>query len=516
VTDARIPFARYPGLSPLFLEFLRGSELFPDPPTPAAVEARARKLLGTKSRVPAAAFRFRSDEARSAAEAMAAGRAVASVAGHQVGLFTGPLYTLTKAFDTQRVAKEIAARGVPAAPVFWALTDDHDLEEIARTSRPGAEGPQTFVLEGADRGNRRPVGGLAVPEKARELLAAFREAAKAPDAAEVLEPFVRRYASGATYADAFIETLLDLVAPEPLLVLDPSHESLRPAMTEFFALAVERRTKIEETLAEAAARLERSGRPVPVPHRPGVFPFFLVENGERRRVADPSEALAKVRAGAAWPSTDVLTRPILKSFLMPTAAAILGPAEIAYHAQSLPLFPIFGLEPPVLLPRSHLVLVGPAERRAAEALGVAPVDLLAPPAPAATPTAEADDVLRIGQTLDGQLSALAARLQALDPSLTSALDTTRQKAAFPLAQLAERIRKAAERKDTTTTTRRQRLATMLTPSGTTAERLYPPLVPMLAFGRDALARIREAADGSTEGAAVVNLGAPAKGEDDAR
>ena len=138
---------------------------------------------------------------------MAAGRAVASVAGHQVGLFTGPLYTLTKAFDTQRVAKEIAARGVPAAPVFWALTDDHDLEEIARTSRPGAEGPETFVLEGADRGNRRPVGGLALPEKVQELLAGFREGAKAPDAAEVLEPFVRRYVPGATYADAFIETL---------------------------------------------------------------------------------------------------------------------------------------------------------------------------------------------------------------------------------------------------------------------------------------------------------------------
>ena len=516
MTAARIPFARYPGLSPLFLEFLRGgSDFFPDPPTPAAVDARAKKLLGTRSRVPAAAFRFRADAARSSADAMAAGRAVAAVAGHQVGLFTGPLYTLTKAFDVQRVAREMSSRGAATAPVFWALTDDHDLEEIARTARPGPAGPESFVLEGADRGNRRPVGGLPVPDKARELLAAFRETAKAPDAEEVLAPFRQRYAPGATYADAFIETLLDLTAPEPLLVLDPSHESLRGAMTEFFSLAVERRAKLEEALAQAAARLERAGRPVPVPHRPGVFPFFLVENGERRRVADPQEALAKVRSGAAWPSTDVLTRPILKSFLMPTAAAILGPAEIAYHAQAIPLFSVFDLEPPVLLPRSHLVLVGPAERRAAEALGIAPADLLAPAAAPPTPTAEADEVIRVGHTLDAALAGLAARLEALDPSLSGALETTRQKTAFPLAQLAERIRKAAERKDTTTTTRRQRLATMLTPSGTTGERLYPPLVPMLAFGRDALAHIRAAADGSTEGATVVNLGA-GKGEDDAR
>ena len=55
--------------------------------------------------------------------------------------------------------------------------------------------------------------------------------------------------------------------------------------------------------------------------------------------------------------------------------------------------------------------------------------------------------------------------------------------------------------------RRQRLETMLLPEGTPAERLYPPLVPMLAYGREALAAIREAAQGSTQGATIVNLGA---------
>ncbi len=48
---------------------------------------------------------------------------------------------------------------------------------------------------------------------------------------------------------------------------------------------------------------------------------------------------------------------------------------------------------------------------------------------------------------------------------------------------------------------------MLQPEGSTAERIYPPLVPMLAYGREALASIREAATGSLEGALVVNLGA---------
>jgi len=56
---------------------------------------------------------------------------------------------------------------------------------------------------------------------------------------------------------------------------------------------------------------------------------------------------------------------------------------------------------------------------------------------------------------------------------------------------------------------------MFLPGGAPAERLYPPLVPMLAWGREALAAIREAAAGSLEGAAIVAMGAdrPAEPEE---
>ena len=279
-------------------------------------------------------------------------------------------------------------------------------------------------------------------------------------------------------------------------------------MAEFFALAVERRDRLQEALCGATERLERQGKPVPVPYRPDVFPFFLIEDGQRRRVGDPEEALRKVRSGSARPSTDVLTRPVLKSFLIPTAATVLGPAEIAYHAQSIPLFPIFDLKPPVLLPRSHLVLLGPAERRPIETLGIEPEDLLTErPASAAAPVAQAEAVSAIAKALAVDLAALEPRLKELDPALSTALETTRQKVAYPLEQLQERIRKAAQRRTTTTESRQKRLETMLRPEGTPAERLYPPLVPMLSYGRDALAAIRQASTGSTAGALLVNLGA---------
>lgn len=516
MTDERIPFDRYPGLAPLFLDFVRGaSDLYPDPPTAEAAARRASEILGTKARVPAEAWTFRGDDAAGWARSLAEGRAVASVAGHQVGLFTGPLYTLTKAFDAMRSAGEIASRGVPAAAAFWALTDDHDLEEIARSARPGPRGAEVLVLEGADRSNRKPVGALPLPEKIREVLEAFRADAKAPDAEDVWTLFASRYTPGVTYARAFIETLLDLVDPEPLLVLDPSHEGLRDGIAEFFRMAVERRRELGEALRLGTDRVARTGREATVPFRPDVFPFFLIEEGERRRVADPEDALRKVEAGTARPSADVLTRPVLKSFLIPTAASVLGPAEIAYHAQVFPLYDVFGIARPVLLPRSHLVLMGPRERRAAEALHVSAGDVLAGKIPASTtPVPQANAVERLSKALEQALAGLEPELAALDPSLPGALETTRKKASYPLARLSDGIRKAAERKDATTQDRKNRLETMLRPGGTTGERVYPPLVPMLAHGRAALSEIRRAAVGSIDGARVVNLGAASTDPED--
>jgi bacillithiol biosynthesis cysteine-adding enzyme BshC len=503
-----IPFERYAGLNPLFLDFVcRRPDYYPDPPTLEAAVARGRELLGQPALVPAAAFRFRGNEAGRMAQELASGRAVAAVTGHQVGLFTGPLFALLKAFDAIRVAREMTSRGVPAVPVFYALTDDHDLEEIARTARPGPEAPEILVLEGADRSNRRPVGTLPIPEKVREIVDAFRQDAKTPEAREILEAFARRYSPGTSYGEAFVETLLDLVE-EPLLVLDPMHEYARSAAAEFFRAAVQRHEEIERALVLVEERLLRDGRPVPVERRPGTFPFFLVEGGERRRVEDVDRALTEIAAGRAWVSTDVLSRPVFKSFLFPAAASILGPAEIAYHAQSLPLFPIFGLRPPVLLPRSHMVLLGPAERRAAQALGLAPQDLLSElPLPQAPSVPEAQRLQEVAREVDGRLAALEDGVKAFDPTLLGALETTRRKVTYQLAQLEEKMRKAAERKDETKEKRRRRLATMVRPEKSASDRLYSPLVPLLAYGREALSTIRAAATGSTEGVVIVDLAA---------
>ena len=256
-----------------------------------------------------------------------------------------------------------------------------------------------------------------------------------------------------------------------------------------------------------------AGRKPAVPFREEVFPFFVLEDGIRRRVetAELEEAGKRVSRGELGVSADVLTRPVLKSVVLPVAASVLGPSEIAYHAQSLTLFPIFDAPLPVLVPRTFLVVRGAAERRAAQALGVADEDLLAPRAAAreAAVVPQADRVCEIAQRLDAEMATLAPEVEALDPTLAGALETARRKAAYQLEQLGERMRKAAERKDEVALARRRRLETMLLPGGEPAERVYPPIVFLRIWGGGVLDAIRSVAGSGGREVRIVDADAAA-------
>jgi len=81
--------------------------------------------------------------------------------GQQVGLFSGPCYTVYKALHAARLAEWLTASGLPAVPVFWLATEDHDFAEVnhlwvfnadLRSAKVGAVRPASA----------QPVGGVAL------------------------------------------------------------------------------------------------------------------------------------------------------------------------------------------------------------------------------------------------------------------------------------------------------------------------------------------------------------------
>src|SRR5258708_5602328 len=65
-----------------------------------------------------------------ALEKLAQAGTVAVVTGQQVGFLSGPAYTIFKALTAVKLAAHLTEQGLPAVPVFWLATEDHDLAEV--------------------------------------------------------------------------------------------------------------------------------------------------------------------------------------------------------------------------------------------------------------------------------------------------------------------------------------------------------------------------------------------------
>src|ERR1700723_1176513 len=97
---------------------------------------------------------------------------VAVLTGQQVGLFSGPAYTIYKALHAARLAEWLTENGVSAVPVFWLATEDHDFAEVNHVWVFNAN-HQPVKLEMQRATGARPVGDV---ELAAPPVAQLREA----------------------------------------------------------------------------------------------------------------------------------------------------------------------------------------------------------------------------------------------------------------------------------------------------------------------------------------------------
>ena len=100
-----------------------------------------------------AALRASNDETASL-DLLARPGTVAVVTGQQVGLFSGPAYTIYKALTAVRLAARLTEQGIPAVPMFWLATEDHDVAEV---NHAFVFGPDHQPCP-AQRGRQRRIG----------------------------------------------------------------------------------------------------------------------------------------------------------------------------------------------------------------------------------------------------------------------------------------------------------------------------------------------------------------------
>ena len=419
-------------------------------------------------------------------------RAVAVVSGQQAGLFGGPLFVLYKALTARRLARELEARlGSPVVPVFWVASDDHDFAEVRSTSVIDAAG-QLRTLRYAPQAEPvgQPAARIVLDDTVTRLVDELAGHLPATPAREALVALARQaYAPGTGLATAFARLLAALM-PD-LVLLDPADAPLKTLMRPVLQREVDEGSPTSRLAAEQGARLLAAGYHQQVPVRPGFFNLFLLHSGERRalgqdgdllEVRGTSTHLTRAEAGAlfasdpaAW-SPGALLRPLAQDFILPTAAYVAGPGELAYHAQLGPAYAHFDIPRPVLVSRPSLTVVEPAQARVLQAEGLSLPELQADPegrvaqwAREAHPRVEAAFSAALA-ALHREMANVEEALGTLDPTLRAAADAARGRAAHQIEGLQEKATRALKKRDQSRADRLRRTRDALTPGGLLQER----------------------------------------------
>jgi bacillithiol biosynthesis cysteine-adding enzyme BshC len=381
--------------------------------------------------------------------------AAAIVTGQQVGLFSGPAYSIYKALDAIHWAEKLTKSGVDAVPIFWMATEDHDLAEVNQAYFRGREGISRIELPLPDGAGGGSVGRISLGQMAGAAVEHAAELLEGPGAQEIGAALRTAYRDSETFGTSFGKLIARLMKGRGLILLDPLDRRLHELARPIYRKAAE---DSETLIAELMARdkvLERRGFHAQVKVTQQGTLLFLDVDGKRQPVRRRNGGFvagdAKLTAGGLLGKIDkepealtasVLLRPVLQDSILPTAAYIGGPAEVAYMAQAQVVYRRVLGRMPAILPRASFTLIEADVARALKKYDLDFGDVLRG-RQAVRRKMElnylsrglAAKFSRDEKTVKRILGAYRAPLGRVDKSLAAALDTVERKMVYQFGKL---------------------------------------------------------------------------------
>ncbi|MDQ2774139.1 MAG: bacillithiol biosynthesis cysteine-adding enzyme BshC [Acidobacteriota bacterium] len=421
---------------------------------------------------------------------------VAVVTGQQVGLFSGPAYTVLKAVTAAKLAQKLSDSGVAAVAVFWLATEDHDLAEVDHAwvfDRHVT--PRKISLPQTANGG--PVGEVAFESwPLDDLRSALGDL---PFAEDVIAKVADAYRPGATLGSAFRAFLKDILSELDLLYVDPLAPSIRDITAPFLSRAVEEIPSLIPLVRQRDAELVARGYHAQVHIEENSSLLFLV-NGKRNAVRwkdgqfvakDRTYTTAELAQLGHSLSPNALLRPVMQDYLLPTVAYVGGPAEVAYMAQAQVLYEKLLGRMPVIFPRNSMTLLDERATKILDKYGLKVTDLLDTRLQATSriacklvPAGLAEEFGAVRGTLAESIEKLQSDLTGFDPTLEAAAKKSGAKILYQIDKLARKTANETMRRNKRAADDASYVLNLVYPERHLQERFYS-IVPFLAkYGLD--------------------------------
>lgn len=368
--------------------------------------------------------------------------------GHQLNIFTGPLYVIYKLVTTINLAKKLR-EAYPAynfVPVYWMATEDHDFDEINHF--------QLFGRKHTWKTEQRGAVGRMSPAELVELLKTVPEK---------LFLFEEAYAKHATLADAVRYYMNELFGQEGLVCLDADDPELKrlfaPVMLD--ELVQQQAVKL---VNKTTAELEELGYGSVI--TPRDINLFYLDDQLRERIEKVEDDKYQVvhtqqtftkaeieQLVAEHPerlSPNVVLRPVYQETILPNLAYIGGPSEVPYWMQLKGVFDQYKLPFPLLMPRNFALYIPRVSAQRIAKLGLAPEDLFKNTIQlkhefVESHTRHALKFDKENKAVNQSLDAMLHKAMRVDPTLEKAVLAETKRFANAVARLEKKMRRAEER-----------------------------------------------------------------------
>ncbi len=427
------------------------------------------------------------------------------VTGHQLCLFTGPLYFLYKIAGIIRQAEELNTSFPEShiVPVFWMATEDHDFDEVNHAHIQ--DSTIKWYTQSASAVGRLNLKELEkVVDELSELIGIGKRQT------EIIQLLKKCYRKSNTLAQATRELVNSIFGESGLLILDGDDTRLKREMIPVFKAELES-NKAFSAISDQSNKLAKEYSIQALPREINLFYLteegrFRLEKKENRFNAlgsehsySKEELLNELQSYPERFSPNVLLRPLYQESILPNLAYTGGGGELAYWFQLKELFIQFSVPFPLLMLRNSFLWVNKGVSNRRKELNLDLDDLFK----------NSNDLvekrLKENASFDFNLSSFEEKLDEIfigleevskrtDKSMQTAVAAQRQKQMKGLANLKKKLLRAEKRKAIALVNQIEGIERKLFPNGQLQERYSNWIDFYLAYGSEFIDSLIENSD----------------------
>jgi len=409
--------------------------------------------------------------------------------GHQLSLFTGPLYVLYKIISTINLAKTLKEKytSYNFVPVYWMASEDHDFAEINHIHLFNKK--IEWKLEAKGTSGELPTETIA------DVLKELKDTLGDTEAAKQLEHlFENAYLFNSSLAGAMRALINVLFGKYGLVIVDGNNQKLKKIFIPVMEEELLKQTSFEKVNATSTLLTALKYKPQVNPRN---LNLFFIEEGLRERIVQAQDGDYEVvntnlkftkefmvdllHKQPEHFSPNVVLRPLYQETVLPNIAYVGGPGEISYWLQYKSLFDYHTIHYPALILRNNVLIMDAGSFKKMEGFKLTFADLFKPyddlakkyiAEQAGVQIDFADEI----QQINNAFVTIAEKATLIEQTLTSSIKAEQQKTLNSIEAIDKKILAAIKRKHDTALNQIKALTEKVFPNKTFQER-YQNFIP---------------------------------------